>query len=298
MAAIVSVRSILRLDLPTPATLLVAEALPVETFGVAWSELAIWPARFQHSAVSSLLRIVGGLIGTCALVATANTLLLLLETVASRSRELAVRGVVGATPRALALMLLSELRRFVFVALALGFVLGGALGWLARMSWPDPGNALPLGVPLDLAVSMTALFLLLCLSYLGQGLSGAAPARFVSHAGAAGRVTDQRSAVFVRRALAAGHMGVVGTVLLAALTLAGGTPESESTSAERGDTIVLASRAPESGAWSELVDRVTALEGVRAAGFAGPGAVLGLGIVDVATAECGRCSRGGLPSPL
>jgi putative ABC transport system permease protein len=61
---------------------------------------------------------------------------------------------------------------------------------------------------------------------------------------------------------------------------------------------VIGAQAPEAGAWAEALARVSEIPGVEAESVSTPGALLGLGIRDLATAECGRCSRGLMPAPL
>jgi len=52
------------------------------------------------------------------------------------------------------------------------------------------------------------------------------------------------------------------------------------------------------GHWSALLDRLGRAVGADREALATPGALLGLGIRDHAMAQCGNCSRGGLPLPF
>jgi hypothetical protein len=51
-------------------------------------------------------------------------------------------------------------------------------------------------------------------------------------------------------------------------------------------------------AWSGLLDRLRTIPGLEAESLATPGALVGLGVRALATAQCGNCYRGGLPLPF
>jgi hypothetical protein len=108
--------------------------------------------------------------------------------------------------------------------------------------------------------------------------------------------------VFARKALTAGHTSLAGTLLVGTLALSGtlgaASGGDDDGYGDEGATVAYSATAPRAGAWSELLARVAGIPGIEAESLGAPGALLGLGIREVATAECGNCSRGLMPAPL
>ena len=61
---------------------------------------------------------------------------------------------------------------------------------------------------------------------------------------------------------------------------------------------MIAGTAPSPGAWSSLLQSVEAMPDLVSESIASTGALLGLGVRDHVTTQCGRCIRGGLLVPM
>jgi hypothetical protein len=297
-------RAAIRVDLPGLQPLLELDGIPREGLGIAWSARALWPADIQASALERLLVVLCALALSAVLVATLNALILLAESAANRRAELAVRSAVGATPGVIARMLRLELRPLLTAGAALGLLAGLAGGGAARALWPGPLASVSLRSPIDVLVAVAGLVGALTAVYVHGGLRAARPERAASVLRAGTRTGADPMAVFARKALTAGHTSLAGTLLVGTLALSG-TLGAASEGANGGDgdgdegaTVAYTATAPRAGAWSELLARIAGIPGIEAESLAAPGALLGLGIREVATAECGNCSRGLMPAPL
>lgn len=297
----VGARAVLALEGAGVRPLLGVAELPREALGMAWSAGAAWPADVRAAALERATDTLGALFFACVLVAFLNALVLLVEEGAARRRELAVRAAVGAGPRTLALLLARQLRALLAAGAVLGLGAGMAGGALLRMGWPGP--VLPLGVG-DAALTVTAALGLVLAgaagAYVWIGLRMGRTGTLAGVLGAGARTTADRAEVFRRRALSAVQMGTAGAVALAALSLSLGGADARA-DAWDGDAQAVALRvaaAAEAPRWDTLLAELRTLDGLELATLATPGAIEGLGLRDVATAQCGRCVRGGLPLPI
>jgi hypothetical protein len=295
-------RAAIRVDLPGLHPLLELDGIPREGLGIAWSARALWPADIQASALERLLVVLCALALSAVLVATLNALILLAESAANRRAELAVRSAVGATPAVIARMLRLELRPLLTAGAALGLLAGLAGGGAARALWPGPLASVSLRSPTDLLVAVAGLVGVLTAVYVHGGLRAARPERAASVLRAGTRTGADPMAVFARKALTAGHTSLAGTLLVGTLALSGtlgaASGGDDDGDGDEGATVAYSATAPRAGAWSELLARIAGIPGIEAESLAAPGALLGLGIREVATAECGNCSRGLMPAPL
>jgi hypothetical protein len=99
--------------------------------------------------------------------------------------------------------------------------------------------------------------------------------------------------------LAAFQMGMAGSVTLGALALSLGIRQADTTLNRAPDTVAIRAVLPDGASdWTPVLARLGGIEGLEVATVASEGAILGLGVRDYATAECGACSRGGLPLPF
>jgi len=299
---LVGARSVVAVELPGVRGLLRLPALPREAMGIGWTGRVVWPDQIQDAALDRIGGLIAALLLAAASVALLNALVLLLEASASRRREIAVRAAVGAGPRTLVALLLRDVRRLVATALALGVLLGIALGGALRAAWP--GVAEGVDVASSAGFIATALLLLAAIAagaYVRTGLVVGRRTPLARLLGDGGRATPDRGEAFVRRALSAIQMGVAGAVALATLALAGGVPTPMTLRRADAEAVAVDVRAPsgrDGVAWAHLLARLAAVPGLRAESLSTPGALVGLGVRDYATAQCGACVRGGLPLPF
>ena len=295
VGAVVGLRSVVAVELPGIRNLLGLPSLPQEAFGIHWSARALWPGQIQEAALGRLTGLLAALFLAAAGVALLNTLILLFEAGSSRRREVAVRAALGEGPAALVRRLLADVRRLLVTGLVLGLLLGLAWGGALRGAWP--GVVADLGW-LDATAFLLPVLALVCsltvAAYLWAGVS-LARGRTLAHALLSGeRATAAPGEAFQRRVLAAVQAGVAGAVTLAALALAlgVGTPPPAGTSTVT--TVVTTVTAPgvAADAWRGLLDRLSAIPGLEAESLSTPGALVGLGIRDNTTAQCGNCYRG------
>jgi hypothetical protein len=124
------------MELPGFRSLLGLTPIPPEHLAVLWSGRVLWPTQIQEAALERLAGLVAALLLAAAAVATLNALILLFEAGASRRREVAIRGAVGAPPRAILTLLFGHVRTVLAAGAGLGVVLGLFLGGAVRASWP------------------------------------------------------------------------------------------------------------------------------------------------------------------
>lgn len=300
LGLLVGLRSVVALDPPGLRGLLHVRLSPVDGLGMAWSARAMWPSALQDGAVQRLSYTVAALALAAALVALLNVVLLLAESGATRRREMAVRAAVGAPPGALTAVLLRDLRALLAVGTSVGLLAGMAGGALLRITWPgttsSPGWGAALGTLVG-CVGPAAGVAVLAYAHVGWWVGRHARLAPILLGG--GRVSADRAEIFRRRALSALQMGMAGAVALGAVALALGMRRTESVAARAQDTVVVRVTLPNGlTGWDPVLGSLGGVEGLELAAVASEGAVLGLGVRDYATAQCGTCWRGGLPLPL
>ena len=300
VGVVVGARAVVALELPGVRSLLRFGPTPAETLGLRWTPRALWPDELQGMALERMAGVVAALFLMVAAVALLNTLVLLVEAGSARRREVAVRAAVGGAPGALLDLLWRQLRALVAAGVTLGVLLGMVGGGAVRSGWPgaaDPmawGNAAATVLPI-----LGFLTALAAGAYLWVGVSVGRRAALAPILLTGGRVTADRGETFRLRALSAFQMGMAGAVALGALALARSAPAGEGASVGREDTVAVSvARSAGAAGWSHVLAALDEVEGLEAVSAASPGAVVGLGVRDNATAQCGNCYRGGLPLPL
>lgn len=299
---VVGVRSVVALELPGVRTLLRLPAMPREPMGIAWTTRVVWPDQLQDAALERIAALVAALVLAAACVSLLDVLVLLLEAGASRRREIAIRAAVGAGPRRLVALLMRDVRRLLSAGLALGLLLGLAGGGAVRAAWP--GELREVGLASATGTLVPVLAVLLAVSaaaYVGVGLRVGRRGALAAELGAGGRATADRAEAFERRALSAVQMGAAGAVTIATLSLALAVERPVGGTEQRDDVVAVSVTAPgeasEAG-WAAVLERLGDIPGLSAESLATPGALVGLGVRDHATAQCGACMRGGLPLPF
>lgn len=315
---VVGLRSVVALDLGGVRPLLRLPVIPREGMGIEWTSRVVWPAQLQGVALERLSGVIVGLFLAAMAVALLNTLVLLAEAGASRRREVAVRAALGAPPGALLRLFVGDVRRLITLALTMGLLLGLTAGGALRGLWPGELVALAgLDAAGTVALGLLCVAGVAALAYVWVGLTLGRSVELAAELGAGERATDDPAAIFRRRALSALQMGAAGSVAMASIALAlavrapSGAVSSVSTTVipvtapsvtrpggATGGSAAPAAVAASGAAWQTLLARLAKLPGLEAESVATPGTLVGLGVRDYATAQCGMCFNGEFLMPL
>ena len=244
----------------------------------------------MEESVGQILATLSGIAGVILALCVATTALLLLSRAFARRREMAMRSVLGATPRNIFKQV--NVEGGALGVLGLGLGMAGAWGGIALMRstlpddlviwlahpWSGRVLAVGAGVPLLAALAFSA-----------------APAIFALgpelHARVAGgeRATAGPGAGGVRRALTILGVGSSYALLCAALFLLrgfAGTDAVASAGFDPRDTLVVQLSSSEveatdrAASYESLLSRIAAEPGVRAESLSSQGAWIGLGTTD------------------
>ncbi|MCG6957453.1 MAG: ABC transporter permease [Gemmatimonadetes bacterium] len=313
---VVGLRSVAALDWGGVRSLLRLPRLPHDPLGLTWSSRVIWSDLLQSVALQRMGRVILALFLAAMVVALLNTLILLLEAGSSRRREVAVRAALGAPPRSLLRLFLADVRRLLSLALPLGLLLGLSAGGVIRAAWPGPLAPLgAVGATGTVAIGLLSAAAVASVAYVWVGLALGRSDHLSAELGAGERATDDPAAIFRRRVLSSFQMGVAGSVALATVALAkavivpGGIASSSATTVIAvsvpavgtggvGNGGGTAGPATAARSWQKLLARMAAVPGVEAESLSARGALVGLGVRDYATAQCGACVRGLMPAPF
>jgi hypothetical protein len=297
---LVGTRSVVALEVPGVRSLLRLDPMPRESLGLPWSSRVVWPVELQEAAVERMAGLLAALFLAAASVALLNAVVLLFEAGAARRREMAVRAAVGAGPGALLSLLGRQVRALLVTGLCLGLLLGLAFGGVLRATWPAALESVGWpGALAGLAPMLALLSALAAGAYLWTGFSVGTTPVLATHLRSGGRATPDRGDTFRRRILSAVQMGAAGAVALGATALASSAFAPDA--GGRPDDVLSVQVTAAMGSppdWPAVLAGIQGLEGVRTATLTSPGALVGLGVRDNATAQCGACYRGGLPLPF
>jgi predicted permease len=163
--------------------------------GISISPLSATDDPGGRQQLSSVARLLMGVVGIVLLIACANVANLLLARSSARTKEIAVRLAIGATRRRIVRQLLTE-----GVLLA---TLGGTAGlllawWIARTisAAPPPTNALP--ITPQFSIDLRVLLFTLGISLVAGVVFGLAPALRASRPALIPALKDDAAALFER----------------------------------------------------------------------------------------------------
>jgi hypothetical protein len=254
--------------------------------GIQWGVFAESPMVTQHRATALLFQL---LVGTAfAVLATAGLTILTLSAArgATRESEVAVRRAVGASRGGLLASALLEATLLSTVAMVIGIGSGFLGGRLARSGWPAMVSAG--GMPIVLIGS---------LAVGGAIILGAIfPLVFARNRRVV--VAEGRPLQLFVPAL---QLGISLTVLTASALVA----HHASSLMDRGighggDGQVFQIGAPlfspavRAHRYAELLGRLAENSPGQIVSLTSPGALVGLGMTDMATTDCGRCYQDGI----
>ncbi len=266
--------------------------LPTPDAGLTFSKLAAAPADVQTYALDKLSGVLLVLAVGASVVCTLTLLTVCVSRSSARRAELYVRRAVGASRGQLLSGGLLEGGVLAIAAVSLGVVASLIAIGTAIAAWPGTTAA---ASPLPAVLAVVAMSALLILGVTlptltgGQMRAPAPPSAVPPSLSAAGMQLAISFAVL----LAAAQIGRHARVLVG---------EGEGGVATRGGGQVL--QLDTSGTPAERARRLSDL--IQASGLAGlldvtsvtsPGALEGLGTVNVAITDCGRCSLGGIATP-
>ena len=310
---LVSILGLLRLESVRPlrlGSILEPEYIRDAGWRAGWHGPVWPPGQLQAAHFESLLEVLAAVASLAFAIACFTVVILVLIRAATRTPELALRLAVGATRRRLLQRLLAE----GIVLAGLGGALGLAFGWLgvnlARVSWPGalaPASGIgPWLVPLAFLTPMVTSVPFAMVTAAGvlrrSDLSGALLAGADGTAGQ-GELILQDFLAGVQ--LAASVALVIGAGLLVRNAMP--PPAERSAASAAGDVAMFQLDLREmedsdakslAGFYAAVLDDATELVGRRSVALATPGAWLGVGSLVFVTAQCGRCSLGGVYVPL
>jgi hypothetical protein len=260
-------------------------------FGIVWGAFAQSPTERRRAAVAALVRLLLGVaIGVLA-VTWLTTLAVSTARADARATEIPVRRAVGASRRHLVASALLEGGAVAVLALVVGGTAGLAAARLSLGAWPGPAGA---GSP--------AFGLLAVAAVLGGIVIGALFPLVFARRSSRIAVVDPTPLALVVPAM---QLGLSLTVLAAASLLARGSERLTAPPQGRpgaGLVFEIASGASpparRAAEYAALLRRLGDDRRIGMASLSGPGALSGIGTVDIATSDCGECSWGGLALPF
>ncbi|MFT5432675.1 MAG: hypothetical protein ACI9OJ_003377 [Myxococcota bacterium] len=221
-------------------------------------------------------------------VAMISALLLFAASRTARLPSLRVHRAVGASLRRLRNEATLEACTAVGVAVSGAAILGLLIARLSALTWASGSGTTSGGLPFLQAflavLLMTPVVGLLVVSLFRQRV----PANPLPPARASRHVPDPFSGFAVTQV----------AVSVAALVVVALIPAQSSVADSSPDGTWLEVRSAATVDTQRLVASLEGVEGVTRASVASPGAWAGMGTQDFLLSECGRCSIGGLPTPL
>jgi hypothetical protein len=302
LGILIGVRAVVSVTAGGVRSLLGLAPLPRVTFGVRWSDAAVWPDSIQAHALTRMAGALLVLALAASSVAILNAIVLLAEAGASRRREMALRAALGGSPRVLVARLLADVRVLFAGGFVLGILLGLTAGGALRVTWPGTlGGVAFLSATAEGLAPALLLAALTAVAYTLAGLGGSHGRPLAAELSAGGRTTDEGRAVALRRALAAFQMAVAGSVLCATLVLTMAEQRSHRNAAQvPSDVSVVDVTAPHTPGddWGRILAQLASVPGMKAESLAASGALAGLGVRDGVEAQCGECIIGLMYVPM
>ncbi len=259
--------------------------------GMSWSTLAWSPTVTQRAALGMLFRLLVGVAAGVVAVAGLTIMSLSAARAAARAPDVSLRRAVGASRRQLMAAGLLEGGAIAAGALVVGAMLGTAAARFAVAGWPTAVGA---G-----ALAPNALAVVVALA--GLVLGAVLPLLLPRRASPLPSVSGKPLELFVP----ALQLGLSLTVLTAAGLLqreAGRLAVAGPATPDTGRIFrVTAPESPPSARAARyrlLLQRLEGRPGIEAASLTSPGTLVGLGMVDVVTTDCGNCWQGGLAYQL
>lgn len=282
-------------------TPLLPDAPLPEASGLVWSQSARHPEALLQADILSMARIAALLLGLLGLIAALGLNGWVREDGVQRRSEWELRRAVGASRARLLEERLIWGASVVLVAVPLGSVTallaasvgGGSWPGFVETNWRQPLLWSLLGAGFLLSAALLSLLSLFHLSWeVAPGGSLARRARLVGAQDLRG--TSGWSAVVQLAATT-----VVLTSGAALLGVSNGRVEVDpSSTAQTGALLQLTAGTHAPQPVSALLEELTSLLPQHTVAFGSPGSWVGMGVEEGDLFQCGRCSMGGLPTPV
>ncbi|HEY6156955.1 MAG TPA: FtsX-like permease family protein [Gemmatimonadales bacterium] len=291
LAALLPVASLVAPPGTAAATRLGLAAWRGADLGMPWSALASSPTATQRAALEILFRLLLGVATGVLAIAAVTIVSLSAARAAERSQEVKVRRAVGASRRAVLAAALVEAFAIAAVALAIGGILGALALRVVIAAWPGTiGPASPSANILTIVATLAGVV-------LGALAPLALRRRTSPFSGPTGRP--------LHLGVPAIQLGLGLTVLTAATLLdraAGRLATTGATPSAVGEmfeiTAMPSPPAKRAAQYAALLRRLTDRRSFDSVSLTSPGALVGSGIVDLVTTDCGDCQQGGISLPL
>lgn len=270
------------------------ETLPDASWPERWMAGAVSASAQQSDAANQWLHLILMFGAIAAAVACINALIGFLSHANERRYEMAVRGLIGASPRALRQKLMRDAAVNAMLGIASGAPLGIICALVIRRAWPGS---------IDAATSIGSWMLVAAFVCAAVAVFAArTAARRFHRPGWLGdalapeaRAIPGFGAEDLRMLLTTAQLAcAVALTTLGLLVWSYASERADAGAHARTGVYVARVRA------GSLPDLRAAHEmpGIEAESIASPGALLGIGTIDKVISECGRCARGGMYTPM
>lgn len=291
LVALLPITSLVGLGPPTFAPRLALAPVRGGDLGMSWSSFAWTPGEVQHSALVLLFRLLLGVAAGVLGIAGLTLLSVSAARATEREVEVRVRRAVGASRRDVFAGGLLEIGLIAAAALCVGGASGAIAARLAVSAWTEPVG------PATSAFTLLAIGATLGGMVLGTLLPLALPRRTSPLPGASGKPLQ----LFVPALQLGLSLTVLGAATLLqreAARLTGSTASGDSSGEIYQVSAVESRPRARAARYADLLRSLAARRVADPVSLNSPGALVGLGMVDFLTTDCGNCSEGGIWLPL
>jgi hypothetical protein len=268
----------------TDGPALAVPAVPAGEVLIRWTESARTPEAVQSAAVAELLAVVLGIAWAAVALGAITITARSIARASLRIGELAIRRAVGASRRNIRVVFTLEAGLCAGAGLIAGGLLALIVGPIAASAWP--GITRP-GFPWSAGAALAIAAVIVLAELLAPGL-----ARTRNLADAEEGQVNLNIPVY--------QLGCSLAVILAgAALLRGPEPSSPATTLDRSHVIVqldtgVTEPSIRAERFGRLLQTLSSGDSVSSAVLTAPGDLSRLGMQDIVTTDCGRCSRAGI----
>ena len=303
---LMSMTAVLFVGSGTLRPVIAIDYLPDAHFKSSWLPGSMDAAAQQSASAAQWLHVIAVFAMLGVAIAAINALIGLLAHANERRYEMALRGLLGASPRALAKQHTRAVATNALLGIAAGVPAGLACAAWLQSAWH--GQLQSHGM-LAVWLCVTVACMLGIAAYAGlRTYARTRRAGWLSDALAPGARNSLRYGADDLRAL----LSVIQLSCGIALSIVAAMVWSYSSAGSMLDshantnsdvqvahvTLATASPAQRHAAIQQILQRLNGTSGVEAESIASPGALIGLGKIDKVISHCGRCVRANMLTPL